>query len=117
MKSMNPERLQLVISKYVDRGYKRSPTCGSDWHPGKEEAEQADTLQFQVGPMTFTIVTRSTYSIYQFLGKLLRQASEANEQVPGQTRKQTNGRNYVQTFRGTMKWCRSCRPFVRIRIC
>src|ERR1700676_3085446 len=40
MKAMNPERLELVISKYVDRDYKRSPTCGSDWHPGKEEGEQ-----------------------------------------------------------------------------
>jgi hypothetical protein len=78
MKAMNPERLQLVMSRYVDRGYKRSPTCGSEWHPGKEEAEQADTLQFQVGPLTFKIVTRSTYSIYQFLGKLLKQAREAN---------------------------------------
>jgi hypothetical protein len=77
MKAMNPERLQLVMSRYVDRGYKRSPTCGSEWHPGKEEAEQADTLQFQVGPLTFKIVTRSTYSIYQFLGKLLKQAREA----------------------------------------
>jgi hypothetical protein len=82
MKAMNPERLRLVMAKYVDRGYKRSPTCGTDWHPGKEEAEQADTLQFQVGPLTFKIVTRSTYSIYQFLGKLLRQAREANAQAP-----------------------------------
>jgi hypothetical protein len=79
MKAMNPERLQLVNAKYVDHGYKRSPVCGSDWHPGKEEAEQADTLQFQVGPLTFKIVTRSTYSIYQFLGKLLKQARETNE--------------------------------------
>jgi uncharacterized membrane protein YgcG len=84
MKAMNPQRLQLVDAKYVDHGYKRSPVCGSDWHPGKEEAEQADTLQFQVGPLNFKIVTRSTYSIYQFLGKLLRQAREVNEQAPGQ---------------------------------
>jgi hypothetical protein len=84
MKAMNPERLRLVMAKYVDRGYKRSPTCGSDWHPGKEEAEQADTLQFQVGPLTFKIVTRSTYSIYQFLGKLLKQAREANNRAARQ---------------------------------
>jgi hypothetical protein len=84
MKAMNPARLQLVDAKYLDHGYKRSPVCGSDWHPGKEEAEQADTLQFQVGPLTFKIVTRSTYSIYQFLGKLLRQAREVHEQAAGQ---------------------------------
>jgi hypothetical protein len=83
MKAMNPERLQLVMARYVDRGYKRSPTCGSEWNPGKEDSAQADTLQFQVGPLTFKIVTRSTYSIYQFLGKLLRQSREANEQAPG----------------------------------
>jgi hypothetical protein len=81
MKAMNPQRLQLVLARYVDRDYKRSPVCGSIWHPGKEDAEQADTLQFQVGPLTFKIVTRSTYSIYQFLGKLLKQSREVNEQA------------------------------------
>jgi hypothetical protein len=83
MKAMNPARLQLVIAKYLDREYKRSPNCGSPWSPGKEKSEEADTLQFQVGPLTFKIVTRSTYSIYQFLGKLLKQAREANEQAAG----------------------------------
>ena len=77
---MNPERLRLLLSTYVDRNYKRSPICGSPWTPGGESA-QADTLQFQVGPLTFKIATRSTYSIYQFLGKLLKQAREANEQA------------------------------------
>ncbi len=81
MKAMNPERLRLVAAKYLDRDYKRSPICGSSWHPGKEDAEQADTLQFHVGPLTFKIVTRSTYSIYQFLGNLVKQAREANEEV------------------------------------
>jgi hypothetical protein len=80
MKAMNPQRLQMVMAKYVDRDYKRSPVCGSTWNPGQEDSAQADTLQFQVGPLTFKIVTRSTYSIYQFLGKLLKQAREANEQ-------------------------------------
>jgi hypothetical protein len=80
MKAMNPERLRLLLSRYVDRNYKRSPICGSPWTPGGESA-QADTLQFQVGPLTFKIATRSTYSIYQFLGKLLKQAREANEQA------------------------------------
>jgi hypothetical protein len=82
MKAMDPQRLQLVLAKYVDRDYKRSPVCGSTWNPGKEDSAQADTLQFHVGPLTFKIVTRSTYSIYQFLGKLLKQAREANEQRP-----------------------------------
>jgi hypothetical protein len=81
MKAMNPERLRLVMAKYVDRDYKRSPNCGSPWSPGKEESAQADTLQFHVGPLTFKIVTRSTYSIYQFLGKLLKQAREVKEQA------------------------------------
>jgi uncharacterized membrane protein YgcG len=84
-KAMNPERLQLVMAKYVDRDYKLSPSCGAPWTPGKERSEQTDTLQFHVGPLTFKIVTRSTYSIYQFLGKLLKQAREANEQAAGPT--------------------------------
>jgi hypothetical protein len=83
MKAMNPERLQLVTAKYLDREYKRSPNCGTPWSPGKDKSEEADTLQFQVGPLTFKIVTRSTYSIYQFLGKLLKQAREVNEQAAG----------------------------------
>jgi hypothetical protein len=82
MKAMKPERLRLVMAKYVDRDYKRSPTCGSQWEPGKDDSAQADTLHFQVGPLTFKIVTRSTYSIYQFLGKVLKQAREGNERVP-----------------------------------
>jgi hypothetical protein len=81
-KAMNPDRLTLVLSQFVDLNYKLSPTCGSEWHPGKENSAQKDTLRFHVGPMTFTIVTRSTYSIYQFLGKLLKQAREATGQVP-----------------------------------
>ena len=84
MKAMNPERLQLVLSKYVDPGYKRSPVCGSPWEPGKGDSAQADTLQFQVGPLTFKIVTRSTYSIYQFLGKLLKQTRDLNEVAAAQ---------------------------------
>jgi uncharacterized membrane protein YgcG len=93
MKAMNPERLQLVVAKYLDREYKRSPNCGDPWSPGKEKSEQADTLQFQVGPLTFKIVTRSTYSIYQFLGKLLKQAREANEQAAGQRTEPGEGAN------------------------
>jgi hypothetical protein len=83
MKAMNPARLRLVDANYLDHGYKRSPVCGSEWHPGREEAEQADTLQFHVGPLTFKIVTRSTYSIYQFLGKLLKQSRELREPAAG----------------------------------
>jgi hypothetical protein len=80
-KAMNPARLQLLMSKYVDRDYKLSPACGSPWDPGKEDT-QGDTLQFHVGPLTFKVVTRSTYSIYQFLGKLLKQAREGSEPRP-----------------------------------
>jgi hypothetical protein len=82
MKAMNPARLQLVMAKYVDRDYKRSPICGSPWEPGKDDSAAADTLHFQVGPLTFKIVTRSTYSIYQFLGKVLKHAREGYERRP-----------------------------------
>jgi hypothetical protein len=75
MKAMNPDRLKLIEAQYLDRGYQRSPVCGSNWDPGREDSAQADTLQFHVGPLTFKIVTRSTYSIYQFLGKLVKQSA------------------------------------------
>jgi uncharacterized membrane protein YgcG len=86
MKAMNPDRLKLIEVQFLDRNYKRSPVCGSNWDPGKEDSAQADTLQFHVGPLTFKIVTRSTYSIYQFLGKLVKQSREANALAAGEAR-------------------------------
>jgi hypothetical protein len=93
MQELHPERLRIILERYVDRGALRSPLCGSHWDPetvpvGEREKEggkassnripgETDTLQAQLGPYRFRIVTRSAFSIYQFLGKLLRQEQGA----------------------------------------
>ena len=69
---MNPERLRIIQAEYQD-AFKPSPVCGTPWNPGQTEEEATDTLQFNVGPSRFKILTRSTNSIYQFLGKILRE--------------------------------------------
>src|SRR5262249_34637764 len=69
-RAMDPARLAVLMAEYVD-SFKPSPVCGSLWHPGQTDEETTDTLQFNVGPYRFKILTRSTNSIYQFLGKVL----------------------------------------------
>jgi hypothetical protein len=77
-RAMNPERLRIVRAEYLD-AFKPSPICGSPWTPGQTEEESTDTLQFNVGPLRFKILTRSTNSIYQFLGKVLKEEIRAKE--------------------------------------
>ncbi len=78
---MDPERLRELQATYMDRG-RLTPSCGSEWKT-EEKGGETDTLEFNAGPIQFRIVTRSTFGIYQFLGKLLRQAKEGTaENVP-----------------------------------
>jgi hypothetical protein len=77
MELTSPGRAKYLIDKYVDPGAlnQLSPTCGSPWPKQSDpEAAATDTLKFNVGALEFSLVTRSTYGIYQFLGKLLRQS-------------------------------------------
>jgi hypothetical protein len=49
------------------------PQCGSHWDPVAEAAKpQPDSFPFTVGPITFKIVPRSAYGVFQFLGALMR---------------------------------------------
>jgi len=82
MKAMDPERLRLIRAEYLDP-FKPSPVCGSPWTPGQSDDEAQDTLQFHVGPLKFKILTRSTNSIYQFLGKILREEIRARQAEAG----------------------------------
>jgi hypothetical protein len=75
-RAMGPDRLRIIEERYLDTDLKPSPRCGQPgWNPdpGARGEEQADTLIFHFGPDTFKILMRSTNSIYQFLGQLLRQ--------------------------------------------
>jgi len=71
-KAMDPARFEVVRARYLD-SFKPTPVCGTPWNPGQTEEESTDTLQFNVGPLKFKILTRSTNSIYQFLGKVLKE--------------------------------------------
>ena len=73
-RAMDPHRLHTLKTRYLDIGLTRSPQCNEPWSPGARGREgESDTLLFYFGPFTFKILTRSTNSIYQFLGQLLRQ--------------------------------------------
>jgi hypothetical protein len=73
-RAMDPARLRTLRARYLDTGLRSSPRCGeSGWNPGAGGEEETDTLYFHFGPYTFKILTRSTNSIYQFLGQLVRQ--------------------------------------------
>jgi hypothetical protein len=76
-RAMDPARLHTLETRYLDIGLKLSPQCNEPWSPGARGREgETDTLFFNFGPLTFKILTRSTNSIYQFLGQLLRQQRE-----------------------------------------
>jgi hypothetical protein len=73
-RAMDPARLYILKTRYLATGLRRSPQCNEPWSPGaRGREEESDTLFFYFGPYTFRILTRSTNSIYQFLGQLLRQ--------------------------------------------
>jgi len=78
---------QRLVSAYLANGralHTVSPKCGTPWSP---KASHADRLSFVVNGITFQIVLRSPYGIYQFLGKLLRQemSGEPIQPPPGHT--------------------------------
>jgi hypothetical protein len=79
-RAMEPERLRIIRAEYMDP-FKPSPVCGSPWSPGQADDEATDTLQFHVGPLTFKVLTRSTNSIYQFLGKILKEEVRARQEA------------------------------------
>jgi hypothetical protein len=50
-----------------------NPKCGSHWDPTKTlDVPQADTLPFQAGGISFKIVPRSAYGVFEFLGTLMK---------------------------------------------
>jgi hypothetical protein len=69
------------------------PRC-SDWHPptsaSKRSFEGSDTQTFEikdtpVGPVSYQIITRSTFGIYQFLGRILAEEATENVRLRGRT--------------------------------
>jgi hypothetical protein len=71
MKQVDPARFDFVWS-LIDKSYALSPHCTDPWDPAASASAQTDTLTFQVGPAQFTIQPRSAYSMFQFLGTLIK---------------------------------------------
>jgi hypothetical protein len=76
MKRLHPDRYQELATKFLRNGTALatfSPKCGERWSgtPSRD-----DRLQLSVSGITFEIVPRSPYGIYQFLGKLLAQKAQ-----------------------------------------
>jgi hypothetical protein len=70
MKQVNPERWS-ELQAYRDN-VRPSPICGESWTPESTSVGATDTLTFKVGPYPFAIQPRSAYSMFQFLGNLIK---------------------------------------------
>ena len=64
----------MIATRYFDGKIEYfSPKCGAPWDPEKQTHEwQSDTFPFQVGQLKYTIVPRSAYGVFQFLGTLIK---------------------------------------------
>jgi hypothetical protein len=75
-RAMDPKRVAYIWQHYVDPGlglHSFSPRCGEPWDPVREKVS-GDVLTFKAGPISFRVVPRSAYGIFQFLGKILTQS-------------------------------------------
>jgi hypothetical protein len=73
--ALGPELYQRVTSKYADLPPSQfQPKCGDPaWKPAEHASDpQLDSFPFQVGPISFKIVPRSAYGVFEFLGTLIR---------------------------------------------
>lgn len=60
------------------------PQCGSKWNPlTTEDTPQPALLPLRVGPYSFTIVPRSAYGVFEFLGAVMRMERKDVEPVMG----------------------------------
>jgi hypothetical protein len=83
MRRNHPEQLQSLLTTYLGSGaaHTLSPQCGSPWPPENANTQASDLLSFSVNGVTFRIVPRSAYGVYQFLGKLLKQSMQDDDTV------------------------------------
>jgi hypothetical protein len=76
----------IIQSKFLDlRNLSFNPTCGDNtWDPvGDAKKRQPDNFPFRVGAITFKIVPRSAYGVFEFLGKLMKVRLEQIEPPVG----------------------------------
>ena len=73
--AMGPELWRTVTTKYFDERIEAfTPKCDDpSWNPEADYQKwQADTFNFNVGPIKFKIVPRSAYGVFEFLGNLIK---------------------------------------------
>jgi hypothetical protein len=72
---MPPGFAQHIERKYMRFSSPPSPVCG-DWDDKEAEAlltnPQTDNFKFTVSGLTFRVVPRSAYGVFEFLGNLIR---------------------------------------------
>ena len=71
MQQVDPARLQQLLGFEDENSNHTSPSCASPWTPDTSSGE-TDTLSFQVGRLAVSIRPRSAYSMFQFLGTLIK---------------------------------------------
>ena len=77
MKQVNDARWR-ALQAYRD-SFQPSPICRTPWTPESTSGE-TDTLTFKVGPFPFVIQPRSAFSMFQFLGNLIKLQREQQQQ-------------------------------------
>jgi hypothetical protein len=77
MKQVNNDRW-VALQPFRDR-FLPSPICRSAWAPESTSSGETDTLTFKVGPYPFIIQPRSAFSMFQFLGTIIKMQKAQQE--------------------------------------
>jgi hypothetical protein len=76
---MGEARWKEIWTRYAHFPVNPSPICGT-WTPKEAEQfsklPQPDTFNFNVGPATFRIISRSAYGVFEFLGNIMKMQRE-----------------------------------------
>lgn len=72
--ALDEKQLKDIQARYFDERITAfEPRCGDKWHPEDKVNKWIPTvLTFTVGRTKFTIIPRSAYGVFEFLGRLIR---------------------------------------------
>jgi hypothetical protein len=82
-----PQDLVAALKRKLDVPFKQlfNPklVCGGPWDPEKDiDKPQPDILPLQFGPVSFKIVPRSAYGVFEFLGTVMKMQRERLDPGP-----------------------------------
>jgi uncharacterized membrane protein YgcG len=73
----------IIRNRFVVKVNQFGPKCGTYWDPLKEnQGPIGDTLKFSLGPYTFSVVPRSAYGVFEFLGAVMKVQRDSLEPLP-----------------------------------